>query len=170
VTDEAGNVIRGGRFVGAIYLRPDVLFFDNIDMALFQHTIAKTNRIAVPTWFLYWNTGFNDRMAFGSVEAMLTYGTRGKYIHAYSQTKKPHAEGYLRDYLCSKNFEVHFTRTRFARVRLHGIHSPDSEGQLQWLNNMNEKTWKDPNYLVTTKKITFRGCPRRVWKIFGIDA
>lgn len=156
---------RSQRFVGAIFIRPDMLFYDNIDVALFQHTTLKPSRIALPTWFLYWNTGFNDRMAFGSVEAMLVYGRRGNHLAEYSKAKKPHAEGYLRDYLCSRNFEVHFTRTRFARVRLHGVHGPDSPGGLLWLINMNEKSYKDPGH--ANRKIEYRGCPRHVWKAFG---
>lgn len=167
VTDLAGEVLRE-KFVGTVFTRPDMLFYDDIDTQLFQFAIKKSDRIALPTWFLYWDTGFNDRFAFGSVDAMLAYGRRGKFLLEYSQAKQPHAEAFLRDYLCSRNYEVHFTRTRLARVRLHGIHAPDSEHGLNYLISANEKRWKDPQNM--NKKIEYRGCPRRVWKTFGVDA
>jgi hypothetical protein len=147
------------KFRGAIFLRPDMFWYDNIDLALFQHVVQKPNRIALPTWFLYFNTGFNDRFAFGSVDAMVTYASRGKYLLEYSQSHEPHAEGYLKDFLCGRNFEVHMTRTRMGRMRLHGIHGPDGPGGLQWLIRANEDKWK-----TRTKQVA---CPYKLWQHFG---
>ena len=148
------------KIVGCVYIRPDLLMYDNIDMQLFQFVIEKPKRIALPVWFLYWDTGFVDRFAFGSVDAMIAYGNRGKELREYAKTKQVHAEGYLRHYLCSMvNFEVHLTRTKLARVRTHGVHGPDSPGGLMWLTNSNENRWKSRKKMVT--------CPFRVWNVFG---
>lgn len=75
--------------------------------------------IAVPTF--EWG-GLHDRFAFGGPEVMFMYGVRalalGHYIDVLHEP--PHAEKYLRNYMCALGAVVHLVPQWTARKRVNG--------------------------------------------------
>jgi hypothetical protein len=114
-------------YVGAVYLRPDLVYLDNIDTTLFKSFVAEPNQLAlaVPSF----HGPLNDRFAFGNTKSMLLYGSRGDEIYKYSQTKQPHAETFLNDYAISHQISVTQVDFMCLRVRANG----QVEGRDAWM-------------------------------------
>lgn len=80
--------------------------------------------IAIPTF--EWG-GLHDRFAFGGPDVMFFYGVRalalGHFIDVLRQP--PHAERYLRKYLCALGAAVHVVPQFTARKRINGVLEDD---------------------------------------------
>lgn len=106
-------------FVGAVYLRPDVRFLDELQVDVLErllHSSART--IAVPVWHSWY--GANDRFAFGKTADMIVYGERMTKLAEYTKHEQPHAERYLHVYLNESGIAVEGLWMRFQRVRTDG--------------------------------------------------
>ena len=104
----------------AIYLRSDIWFFNQLDMAELEEAMqSPTNYIYTPE-FHKWN-GLNDRLAFGSPSAMIKYGSRLDVAMQYAQHSSLHAERFLLNMVESAgmNFSSH-SQLLFERVRATG--------------------------------------------------
>ena len=152
------------KFVGAFYLRPDLLVVDELDIGLFEHMIETETRIALPVWVYRHPRVLNDRFAYGSVHAMLHYGFRGYSLKNFSMFHKPHAEMFLRYYLCNEtvnaNLEVHLVRMRMSRLRSGGFfHFADTPEYLDTLAEIHEKRFVESPHN--------QKCPKMVWRKWG---
>ena len=157
------------KFVGAFYLRPDLLVVDELDIGLFEHMIETQNRIALPVWVYRHPRVLNDRFAYGSVHAMLHYGFRGYSLRTFSTFHRPHAEMFLRYYLCNNEtananedtrMEVHLVRMRMSRLRSGGwLHHADSPENLDTLAEVHEKKFIESPH--------DQECPKMVWRKWG---
>lgn len=118
-------------FVGAIYLRPDVRFLDELQVDVFDRLVhTSTRAIAVPVWHS-WH-GFNDRLAFGKTADMIVYGQRMTKLADYTKNAPPHAERFLHAYLNESGIAVEGLWMRFQRVRTDGsIEDADKELEKQ---------------------------------------
>jgi hypothetical protein len=101
-----------------IYCRPDVLFFNDLNISLVQKATKSHNTIYVPS-FHSWS-GYNDRFAFGSPQVMHHYGNRGSHLLNFSLISRPHSEAFLRYALERVGINVQYTDILFERVRSTG--------------------------------------------------
>jgi hypothetical protein len=102
------------------FLADDDMTNSSIDPAHSPPSIGNSLlHIAIPTF--EWG-GLHDRFAFGSPEVMFFYGVRalalGYFIDVLQQP--PHAEKYLRKYLCALGAAVHIVPQFSARKRVNG--------------------------------------------------
>jgi len=104
-----------------IYVRPDMVYFDPLDMQAVRGAMRAPpgkSVVYTPSWQM--ERGYNDRMAVGSVAAMHAYGTRFDGVRAYAQRNMVHSETYLK-YSMDRGGVVRLPlRTRAARVRATG--------------------------------------------------
>lgn len=102
------------------YLRPDVWFFNDINLTDIHDALAgKEPAIYLPN-FHQWG-GVNDRFAFGPPQIMKIYGNRYLQAVNYSQYYPLHAESFLKHLLESNNITMRMTDILFERVRSNGI-------------------------------------------------
>ena len=104
----------------AIYLRSDVWFFNQLDIAELDEALhSPSNQIYTPA-FHKWG-GLNDRLAFGRPEAMIKYGNRLDAAMQYAQHSSMHAERFLLHLAESAGLDyTKHTHLLFERVRATG--------------------------------------------------
>ncbi len=111
-----------------IYSRPDVLFFNDIDIA--RHLPLRPNTLYAPN-FHTWvpggtgshGVGINDRFAFGRPEVMKVYGARLCHVDSFlARVDRPmlHAEAFLAALSVAQRWSVVDLAVRFGRVRAGG--------------------------------------------------
>lgn len=99
-----------------VYIRPDLHFIDDLDPSILRKCInAEKPTIAVPRWHAW--SGYNDRFAIGTYDAMCLYGSRVDRIRQYAALRRPHAETFLKHVLVSNNVIVIPLSVRFYRWR-----------------------------------------------------
>jgi hypothetical protein len=104
------------------YLRPDVWFFNELNMTDVHEALQRRDKeavIYVPA-FHSWG-GVNDRFAFGRPEVMKIYGSRYLEVEKYMKSYPLHAETFLKHVLKSHNVTVKPTNILFERVRSNGV-------------------------------------------------
>jgi hypothetical protein len=104
------------------YLRPDVWFFNDLNLTDVHEALQRRDReavIYVPN-FHSWG-GVNDRFAFGRPEVMKLYGSRYLQVMNYTEFHPLHAETFLMHVLDGHNVTVKTTDILFERVRSNGI-------------------------------------------------
>lgn len=145
--DRAAWSPRALSYEAVLYLRPDVIFRSQVnvdgvaalaatqseleeqrngpdDVAARKRrknsasTTRNPRRVAIPT---FEHHGFNDRFAFGTPQGMRLYGLRGLALQSYVQHSMPHAETFVKDYLCHAHIEAHMSPIIFSRRRSGGI-------------------------------------------------
>ena len=97
----------------AIYIRPDVIVTKPLNINNILE--YKQNTIYIPNHHHY--GGYNDRFAYGSINAMLTYGKRYEKGLQYSNKNKFHAEKFLRYLLDENNMNVVLDNMIVCRLR-----------------------------------------------------
>lgn len=104
----------------AIYLRSDMWFFNQLDMAELKEAMQSPANCIYTPEFHKWG-GLNDRLAFGSPSAMIKYGNRLDVAMQHAQHSSLHAERFLLSMVESAglNFSSH-SQLLFERVRATG--------------------------------------------------
>ena len=111
-----------------VYARPDVLFFNDIDIA--RHLPLRSGALYTPN-FHTWvpsgtgshGVGLNDRFAFGRADVMRTFGSRLALVESFlARPDRPmlHAEAFLAALAMAQRWSVVDSLTRFGRVRAGG--------------------------------------------------
>jgi hypothetical protein len=100
-----------------VYSRPDVLYFNTIDIE--QLLLAEENAIYIPIFHRF--SGSNDRFAFGRVDVMVRYGMRGDTLSTYCRQRQLHPETFLTHTLRTHNITIKATSIMFSRVRADGL-------------------------------------------------
>lgn len=103
------------RYDYIIYLRPDVLFLQPLELSYFNQ-LNNTN-IILPNFHKY---PINDRFAIGLPNIMLKYGERYNYSYNYSLINKLHAEEYLNYILYINSIKIININFKFCRIRANG--------------------------------------------------
>lgn len=121
-----------------VVLRPDTAVVRDIDIAAYLPEIIQEDRkwrageqnYVQPLWipdFQHWKGGYNDRGAFGSVEVISRYLTRGISFRDFSDDVKPfffgdklNGEVYLKHYMHIHNLVFRPSALRVVRVRADG--------------------------------------------------
>lgn len=84
-----------------IYLRPDLLYINKIDIKAILGTFMHDNTLQTPYWHKW--TGFNDRIYMGCEHEISINGNRFDYIDEYIEKEKVyHPEKFMK-YINSKN-------------------------------------------------------------------
>lgn len=108
----------GFNYSAVLAIRPDTAMFKDVDIAEHLSEIASERmKIWVPN-FQHWFGGVNDRAAYGSPEAMLSYLRRG--LHYRDSGYVGIGETHLRQYLSEQHIAVAPSGMRFVRVRAGG--------------------------------------------------
>ena len=97
----------------AIYIRPDVIVTKPLNIT--NILVCKQNTIYIPNH--HHSGGYNDRFAYGSIDAMITYGNRYKNGIKYSKKKIFHAETFLKYILDKNKYNVIFDDMIVCRLR-----------------------------------------------------
>ena len=115
------------KYDAIMVLRPDTAQLIDTDIFHNLQEIMSSRSILFTPSFQLWR-GYNDRMAYGSADAMSVYMNRGKeFVHF---TKNVNGEEFLMDTLNKYNITVKFTNMRCVRVRIDGeVRGKDSERQ-----------------------------------------
>ena len=111
-----------------IYTRPDILFFNDVDIA--RHLPLRPNTLYAPN-FHTWvpngtgshGVGINDRFAFGCSDVMKVYGSRLSYVDSFlARVDRPmlHSEAFLAALSALHRWSVIDLAVRFGRVRAGG--------------------------------------------------
>ena len=111
-----------------VYLRPDTRFLNDLDLPQ-NAPLLRGNAKAIATPSSLNEFGWlDDKLAYGSPEAMAVYGERGNHVMAYvAKGSKPHAETYLTQYLLEQGIVNVKSQTVFQRVLNDGTIKPGDE-------------------------------------------
>lgn len=107
-----------GRFSAFLFLRPDLLYLDPLDVSDFVRTQAGRNAVCLPSWHSW--GGLNDRFAIASPDAAAAYATRYDLVGSYCQANPLHPERLLAYAMDQAGVSVTFTTARAQRVRATG--------------------------------------------------
>lgn len=104
-----------------IFLRPDLLYLDKINLYSIKHVMENYNDIILftPEWGRW--GGLNDRFCIGTKKAMDIVMNRIEFIKGFSKRKRLHSEKYLYYIVSTNNIRQLFFKTRAVRVRSNGI-------------------------------------------------
>ena len=105
-----------------IFLRPDLIYIDPLDMNAVRHVLtagSKQSVVYTPSWGKH-EGGYNDRIALGTPRGMALYGNRLKGTKKYAEKKPLHSETYLKHVLDSNDVKHRSLEMRAARVRANG--------------------------------------------------
>jgi hypothetical protein len=108
----------GKGFDYALFLRPDLLYLDTIDLTALAAGFEASNSICVPAWH-GWG-GLNDRFAFADMAAARHYACRFDKVVEYCANWPLHAERFLAHTLAGGECRVGILPARARRVRAHG--------------------------------------------------
>lgn len=110
-------MMKDGSFDSVVFARPDVQFFNSIEVL--QVLASENQTIYVPPFHNF--GGVNDRFAFGRQDVMSLYGRRESSLADYCAKFPAHSERYLQWYLQYKNITIKRTPLLFGRVRANGV-------------------------------------------------
>lgn len=103
----------------AIFLRPDVLFDSDLDVACIKRTVGcVVPSVCLPNYASH--GGYNDRLMCGPVSTMIQVASRGKRLceYVFRLKNQPHSESFLAWILDQAGIQVnHMDDTHFVRVR-----------------------------------------------------
>jgi hypothetical protein len=105
-----------GDYDYVIYLRPDVLFLNKLDLRWLQSISDKT--LLAPDYHL--DLPMNDRFCIAKPDTAVFYGSRYKLALDYSLKKSLHSEWFLYEILKKNQIRVIDIPLRFRRVRATG--------------------------------------------------
>lgn len=104
-----------------VFLRPDLLYHDPVDLAVVQKCLKDPRAVYLP-WWQPWG-GRNDRFAVCGARAYLPYGKRVEHAREYCVSKglSLHAEELLEFALNRDAMRIRTVGWRASRVRLGGV-------------------------------------------------
>jgi hypothetical protein len=106
-------------FDAFLFVRPDLLYLEEIRLAEILATFSGDGNIALPRWHSYW--GFNDRFALADAAAARHYARRLALVEEYCSRLPFHSENLLTYALAKGNCRVCELPVRAKRVRAHGV-------------------------------------------------
>jgi hypothetical protein len=110
-----------------LFLRPDLIYLDEIRIADIIEGFHGENNIALPAW-ASWN-GLNDRFALADPKAARLYANRLDLVEAYTQTNNLHPETLLAHTLHHAASKVCVLPARARRVRANATTAYEDFGQ-----------------------------------------
>jgi hypothetical protein len=108
-----------GRFDYYLFLRPDLLYLDEIDLPELARSFRSSGSIALPPWHSW--GGFNDRFAFADPSAARDYAERIELVRTYCASNLMHPETFLAYALRKGRCRVGALPVRAKRVRVNGV-------------------------------------------------
>lgn len=109
----------GAAYDLVVYLRPDMWYFNEINMTHAAAAATQERAIYVP-YYAWWG-GVNDRIAFGHPKAALPYGNRLAQAKEFAAQGTLHAERFVKYVLDSNGLQVLKTGLLAERVRSNGV-------------------------------------------------
>lgn len=116
-----------------IYLRPDVLYKNKLDIHFFD--LVNDHTICIPNFHCYMkDIRFNDRFAICNMKNYTMYGRLFDQLYDYSTLKPAHSEIFQYTMLTQQGFQFKHVPFHFWRVRANGTISKDcySTEDLKW--------------------------------------
>lgn len=107
-----------------VFLRPDLLYLDPIDVTEVIAGFTQPNSIAIPPWQSY--DGLNDRFAIADAQAARHYATRIDRVILMCRQRALHSESLLRFVMTAARCNVVPLAVRARRVRADGRMHPES--------------------------------------------
>lgn len=103
-----------------IFLRPDLVYHDKVDVRFVEYLIKEPRACLVPNWQCW--GGYNDRFALCGKDVFRAYGNRLSLALTFCETYRSplHAEQLLRFALRQQSAKVRFINLRASRVRVGG--------------------------------------------------
>ena len=101
-----------------IFIRPDCLYVENLDIRFFDLINSKT--IVIPNFHCYGKYKINDRFAITDKETYKIYGNIFLELLNISKTRKLHSETILGFILEKNKIIIKRVEFEFARVRCNG--------------------------------------------------
>ena len=98
-----------------LFLRPDLLYQDEIHLEPLIAKFVGTNNVALPPWHSW--GGYNDRFAFCDAEGAATYANRVDSVLEYCGQRDFHSESFLKWTLAKRTSNVWALPVRARRVR-----------------------------------------------------
>jgi hypothetical protein len=166
------NVLHSG-FDAFLFVRPDLMYLEEIRLAEILATFSGDGNIALPRWHCYW--GFNDRFALADATAARHYANRLALVEEYCARLPYHPENLLTYSLARGNCRVCELPVRAKRVRANDMvckedfsdfvidmpreprHFSESSGQIEFLPEPGEPT---AGGTITLARVTVDGCER----------
>ena len=111
--------VLGVSFDYFLFVRPDLLYLDEIRISSLIARCADSGSIALPSWNCW--GGFNDRLAFADAVAARHYAERIKLVPEYCSKYDLHSESLLAYALHKGNCKVCDLPVRGKRVRANGL-------------------------------------------------
>jgi predicted O-methyltransferase YrrM len=108
------NVLHSG-FDAFLFVRPDLMYLEEIRLAEILATFSGEGNIALPRWHCYW--GLNDRFALADAAAARHYANRLTLVEEYCARLPYHPENLLAYALARGNCRVCELPVRATRVR-----------------------------------------------------
>ena len=125
VTLEVEKISKTKHYDGVIFLRPDVLYINNLPVYLFHMRKYQNNSVIfVPDFQRSCKPDLevNDRMAMGDIQSMIKYGKRYEQALNYSKRKPLTSEKFAYDFLKENKIETIEIPFRFKRLRTNGFY------------------------------------------------
>lgn len=139
----------GIRYDAILALRPDTAMVRDIDLPENLAAIRENNHTLWVPNFQHWGGGYNDRLAYGSPQAMSVYLERGQ-LFRNAEGSFPIAEKLVRHTVEARNITVKFSTARVLRVRQDRIVAEKKQYM-----GMGEEEW---NRCVTANKLLSDAC------------
>jgi hypothetical protein len=117
------KLFHGDTFDYFVFLRPDLMYLDPINLAEIIGGFSAPNSIAVPAWQSH--DGLNDRFAVADAVAARHYANRIDRVAAMCRQRALHAESLLRFVLATARCNVLPLAARARRVRADGRLYPE---------------------------------------------
>ena len=104
------------RFDAVIYLRSDVWFFNPLNASILA--ALEPDTLYLPDWGD--NTGLHDRIAIGTPEVMVKYGSRFDILKEFCKGNRIHSEIFVQWTVSYHKMKVDRISLHFERVRANG--------------------------------------------------
>jgi hypothetical protein len=127
-----------------LYIRPDLLYVNKLDINQILKNINKQNILFTPNWENY--NGLNDRIYFGKQNVMLKIAKRIDLIPVIYKSNKYNAEMFMKLVVDYYGINTVYINLRGERIR--------SNGKNQEVINLVHFKKKNINYIRKYKKLT----------------
>lgn len=137
-------------FDAYLFLRPDLLYIDRIDIKNLLNNMTNNNSILLPSWHSW--GGVNDRCALARPNAAKYYALRFNEVKKFSSNNDLHSETFLAWTLEKRGCYIGNLPLKAKRVRANGyIKNENFQDSCIFLPEKTKKFW----YNMNEKKIIF---------------